>query len=215
MHSAREAGHPTAAQIRIAVMGACRGAGATFAAITLASHLTNRGYRTALVELNASGDFQTLHAHLDASDLPVSVPNGTSTEGAFRFAGVDYHPGCGRLTDMRGSRSEVVVMDLGACRAGQAFEELRRADWQFVYCPVADWRFARIQDFLESLDQDACGQGFTYLVPRDGAVNNRFLKKLFGARCAIGFPFVRNPFAPDRAESRDLERMLREVGLGD
>ncbi len=215
-HSAqntREGGHRVVAQIRIGVMGVCRGAGATFAAITLACHLTSRGYRTSLVELNASGDFKALQAHLEAGGLPVTVPHGPSTEGAFRFNGVDYHPGCSRLTDMRGSRSEVVVMDLGACRGGQALEELRRADWQFAYCPIADWRFAGIPDFLESMDQEGCGEGFTYLVPRDGAINNRFLTQLFGVRRVIGFPFVRNPFSPDRTEVRELDRTLRMAGL--
>ena len=206
---------PLGAQIRIGIMGACRGAGTTFASIALASYFSGVRRRTSLVELNPSGDFDAFHAYLEANGLSISVPDGANTEGAFRFGQIDFHPGCSRLTDMRGARSDVVVMDLGACRAGQAIEELRRADWQLVYCPLADWRCARITDFLESLDAGALERRYTYLVPRDGPQDKRFLKQLFGSRRVIGFPFIRNPFAPDRAEIRQIDHMLRLIGLGD
>lgn len=200
-------------QARIAVMGAYPGSGATFSSITLSSWFAARNYVTAFVEINPSGDMIRLQKTLELSGNLEAVVDDPDGRGRFRFRKVDYHKGCKRLADIRSQRYEVAVVDMGARCGGPALDEFLRADWQLVYCPHADWKFGRMEEFLEKYDPDADERQFHYLVPHDGDGDLTSLHTLFGKRSVCAFPYIRNPFILSKAEDKQLERMLRGIGL--
>ncbi len=200
------------AQARIAVMAACPGAGATFACIALSSLFTLHRYDTAFIELNQSGDLARLRSTLvHAGHLAESgMDSGT---GSFRFGSVDYHLGCRKLSDIQTRRYDVALADMGSRCGGHAMDEFLRADWQFIYCPQADWKLGRITEFMETFDADGKENRFQYLFPMEGEGDARLLRSIFGKRKAHVFPQIRNPFEPGRQEIHQMERLLRNAGL--
>ncbi len=207
-------------QIRLAVMGACPGAGATFAAIALGSHLLLKRKATAIVEMNPSGDFVRFRHHLSRlghTVAPMKGPGKTACSGAaeeaFRFGQLALYPACRRLTDIRGERPDALILDLGAARTEAAREELLRADWRLVYCPQADWKFEHVLSFLEDMDPESAGNGFVYLVPQGGRSGVDACRALLGNRRIAPFPHIANPFQLTPAETRQMDRVLRLTGL--
>jgi len=201
-------------QTRIAIMGVCPGAGTTFACIALSSLFTMRRFDTACMELNPSGDLSRLRDTLiHAGHLPDMGP-GTQPD-SFRFGGVDFHLGCKKTADIQTRRYDVTLADMGSRCGGHALDEFLRADWQFVYCPQADWKIGRIGDFFDSFDPSGRETRFHYLFPMEGEGDSRILRAIFGKRNAHAFPQIRNPFEPGKMEIRQLERVLRSVGLSD
>jgi serine/threonine-protein kinase len=200
-------------QARIAVMGAFPGSGATFSSIALSAWFSSHGYSTACVEINPSGDMCRLQKTLELSGNIEAMAEDVDGRGSFQFRRVDYHKGCRRITDIRGQRYNVTVADMGSRNGSPALDEFLRADWQLVYCPHADWKFGRMEEFLERYDPDSDETQFHYLVPQDGDGCPASLRSLFGKRSVCAFPYIRNPFILAKAEDKLLERMFRCIGL--
>ncbi len=204
---------PIPAQARIAVMGACQGTGATFSSIAISSWFSARHYETAYVEMNASGDMDCLKKMLELSGNLGTVGEDPDGRGSFRFRRVDYHIGCRRMTDIRGKRYDVSIADMGSRCGEPALDEFMRADWQMVYCPQADWKLGRMEEFIGKYDQNGDERQFLYLVPHDGDGNLPALRTLFGKRSIFAFPHIRNPFDLSKTEDRQLEQLFRQIGF--
>ena len=209
----RKRAAPVPAQAHIAVLGACPGAGATFASIAMASYLSGKNRNTALAELNPSGDLLRFRIQLERIGHQVVPVAGQASGEAFRFGQIAYHPSCQRLTDLRGNRMDVVLMDLGSVRTETVIDEFLRADWQFVYCPQADWKFGHVLEFMEAVDGLEDVNRFHYLLPYADRQGIDGVRTCFGKRSTVMFPHIANPFDPSPGESRQLERMFRSVGL--
>ena len=204
---------PVPAQARIAVMGACQGTGATFSSIAISSWFSARHYQTAYVEMNASGDMDRLQKMLELSGNLMTVSEDADGRECFRFKRVDYHKCCRRMTDIRGKRYDVSIADMGARGGEPALDEFMRADWQLVYCPQADWKFGRMEEFIGKYDPDGDERQFLYLVPHDGDGDLPALRALLGKRSNFAFPHIRNPFDLAKAEDRQLEQLFRQMGF--
>jgi eukaryotic-like serine/threonine-protein kinase len=204
---------PVPAQARIAVMGACPGAGTTFASIVLASYMAGRRRQVSLVEMNASGDLHGFREQLSRLGHTVEPEKGLSDGHSFRFGSIVYHPGCRKLTDLRGCRADVMILDLGSTRSENSRDEFLRADWRFVCCPQADWKFGHVLSFHEAMDPESENNAFIYLLQQGNRQNLDAYKPFFGHRRIVSFPHVTNPFDPNPSENRLLERMFRTVGM--
>lgn len=196
---------------KLAFMSVCQGAGSTFSVISIASFLANRRIKTAVLEMNASGDLLRLRRRLINEDLGLERVSAIDSPESFRFQGVDYIPSCKSMAEVRKTCYDVILIDVGSSRSAQAVEEYQRADYRFAYCPSADWKIDSISDFIESMDPDGTEGQLLYLVPQAGKKELSSMKPLFGQRKTYNFPYISNPFKLSSQENKSLEELFRKA----
>ena len=195
-------------QTRIAIIGACPGVGVTFFSMFLASFFAHNKQSVAFVELNTSGDLHRLQ-----NALVLSGHLSRKETSFFSFQKIDFHPLCRKLTDIRGTRYQVTISDIGSRPNGSSLEEFFRSEWQFVYCPHADWKTGRVIEFFEKYDSMGIEKQFIYLVQVENEKQLQQLKSLFGNRTVRGIPYIHNPFELTKVEIKKLERFIESIGI--
>ncbi len=206
-----KAGRPALpTRMRIAIMGVCPGAGATFASISLATWFSGRGCSTAYLELNPSGDLTCLQRMLEKTGQVADQKNATQRSSSFQFQNVSYHMACTQFMSPD-QQAEVCIGDMGSLHGGRFMEEGRRADWLLAYCPMADWKMEHVAEFMELHDRETKGV-FHYLMPGLQGERQNWLGDVLGTQRLVPFPTIRNPFQLSPAEERGIERMLKAIG---
>lgn len=184
----------------IGIMGVNKGLGVTHLAILMAG-LFAKNNRTALVELNKSGDFQAI------GEITENYHQGK--ERCFIYDRAAYYWGIDYTYFLRSYREDYqyIILDLGSYKGEQSLEEFLRADIRIVVAHGMDWKIKEVQNFYRDTEKYDMQRNWIYAFPfMDKRAVAKMKSWLKNPKLAI--PFNMNPFQLNQDTKKVIEQIL-------
>lgn len=169
--------------------------GSTHSAISIANYLTRLGHIVALVEGNASLDFDRIHAMFEGEKRHILH------ESRFELNGIDHFKfrEDRKLAEVF-SIYEYVVMDLGVLQESPYLEEFNRSHVKCVVASPEEWKFHWLEEFHRNYGST---ENHIYLLP--GATNKSVINVAdqLDYKAIYSFPIQESPYGSTK-ETKDL-----------
>jgi serine/threonine-protein kinase len=179
--------------------------GLTSLALMLALFFKRQGYRTALAEVNPSGDLNRLKDALhQAGKIKTMGDDFFEAEGITFFTEVQDS---GMLSK---KGLDIILLDLGELRHERLLRELNHGNIKMILCPNAPWKLDSILSFqerFESFNRDE----WVYVLY--GAHKHEFLtiKQFVPITPLVLFPSFRTPFTLSREDEHQIRQAMKQV----
>lgn len=182
------------------IMGTAPQVGTTFMAILLASYMSGLFWKkTAVLELNSSGDF-----------LKIMKQYGESQKEGMYFChkGVDYYPAAleTSITHCLSQDYRCIIIDFG-CDYIQGRNEFLRCQKKIVMGSTVDWEIAEYMDFVRWTKRDQ-EDGWLYAAVFGSRKNRVKIERMMHISI-VQVPFLESPYWIDEAVMRFFQMFLK------
>lgn len=189
----------------IAISSVIPNSGVTSFCLMLGSFLKKQGFRTALMELNPSGDFTRLREALDQlGSLKCK------SESHFEAEGLTFYPEVFESSQISRKGMDIIILDLGQLKNERELRELNHADIRVILCPSAIWKFPRILEFQECFIPHN-HEEWIYAVLSSQRQEEQILKKQYQLDPVVTFPVPLNPFSCSKEDERRIGSTLEHI----
>lgn len=174
--------------------------GTTHTAISIASTLKKKGHVVALVEANASQDFDRIHALYEGEVNPIL------SEQQFKMNGIEHYK-------YRGTESiqelfaiyEYVVLDLGNFELAEFENEFKRAHVRGILCSGHEWKFHWIEEYRKKYFNE---NDIYYLLPHGTSIILSDVQGRLKDVQVLSVPSHPNPYKPSKDAEEFTENLL-------
>lgn len=181
------------------------GNGATSLCLTLGRFLSGKGKRTALVELNNSGDFNRLGEILDdLGELRIKRETG------FDAGDIVFYPDMTDSGEISRQGVDIVILDLGQLNSEQKLRELNRTDIKLILCPRAVWKYSLFTEYDDGIKSPSKNE-WVYVADNSDSFERQILKKKF--QHLVTYQLSKNPYYLTEDEYKNTERFFKEICL--
>lgn len=179
----------------IALLGGSAGVGTTHTAITIANTLAQRFRRITIVEMEETSKAFLRIAQEEERRYKGEVKSSVVVK--FELEGVKYwrRPLRAEMMSLMSGDNDVVILDLGANRNKEKFEEFVRADLSLLVGSGAIWKVEELESFILSTSSFA-HQKWKYLIPLASAESIHQLRRRLQIQNIYSAPYELNPFEP-------------------
>ena len=174
--------------------------GTTHTAISMASTLKRKGHMVAIVEGNASQDFDRIHALYEGESTPIY------SELKFDLQGIDHYKYRGEefLQELF-AIYEFLILDLGDFDLMEYEVEFKRAHIRGVICSGHEWKFHWIEEFRKRF---FCEEDIYYLVPHGTPSVVGDLQERLPNLHVSSIPTHDDPYKPSKEAMEFTEQLL-------
>ena len=200
--------HPKKYDIKlsIAMIGVGHGVGTTLTGISITGWFAKKGFKSAFVDLNQSGDLVQLEKILSLNNRLVQT-----NEKCYSSGDIIFYKTCSQLNEIPRRDFNVVVADMGCSPREKTFNEFNRADVRLVVCPGVDWKIAMIHDFISVMRQYDPNEEWIFLFTASRPADEKVIRKALQIKNIIAFPFIQNPLDINRYEQKNIQEALVKV----
>lgn len=181
------------------------GNGATSLCLTLGRFLTRAGKKTALIELNNSGDFNRIGEILDnLGELKIRRGN------SFEAGDMTFYPDMSDSGEISRRGVDIIILDLGQLNSEQKLRELNRADIKLIICPRVPWKYSLFIEYDEGIRSQTKNE-WIYITSN----SNSFDKQIFNKKIhhMVTYSLPKNPYYFTEEEQKNTERFFKEICL--
>ncbi|MBO0589262.1 MULTISPECIES: hypothetical protein [unclassified Sporosarcina] len=174
--------------------------GTTHTAISIASALKKKGHMVALVEANASQDFDRIHSLFEGENRPIL------SEPSFEMNGIEHfkYRGEDSMQELY-AIYEFLVLDLGNLDLMEFEKEFKRAHVRGVLCSGHEWKFHWIEEFRRKHFNE---NDIFYLVPHGEPSVVKDLQERIPEVTVLSIPTHTDPYKPSRDAEMFTESLL-------
>jgi hypothetical protein len=184
----------------IGLAGAGRGVGTTHLSIAIAAKLKRLGYKVALLEENASGDFEKISEELELNIVG----------GSFKHEGLDFYPFSRPrkigLINQRGY--DYIIVDHGQYKSCDR-DFFALGSRMLIVCDSSPWKINQITDELFNVEKEEMVESYSYLFQ---FVSNKKKQKeiITGLQPIKGVYFT--PFLEDAFGNHEFHEINQIIG---
>ncbi len=179
--------------------------GLTSLALMLAAFFKKQGYRTALAEVNSSGDLNRLKKAFHQAGKIRSVG-----EDAFEAEGITFFPGVQDRGMLSKKGLDIILVDLGELKNEKLVREFNNSDIKMILCPNAPWKLESILSFrerFEAFNRD----DWVYVLYGAHKHEHQTLKQLAPVEPLVLFPSHREPFCLSGEDESRIRHAMKQV----
>lgn len=181
------------------------GNGATSLCIALGRFLSGKGKKTALIELNSSGDFNRIGEILDdLGELKVR------RENSFETGNMIFYPDISDLSEIPRKGVDAIILDIGQLNTEQKLRELNRTDIKLIMCPGASWKHALFAEYNEVIKSNFRHE-WIYITSNTDRYERQRLSK--SVQHLVPYSLPKNPYYLTEEERRNTEKFFRQICL--
>ncbi len=193
-------------KLAVAFMGIERGVGTTLAALSMAMIFSKKGYKTAYLELNDSGDMERLEKALyQATWIPAD--RGQS----FVAEGITFYKAIREITEVPRKVFDILILDFGCSYQEKVFHEFNRADIRLMVCSGMDWKLEKIRDYRNAYSTMDLHEEWIYLISPSLPTEEKLIQKKLQIKNVVAFPLIQHLFKCDRHELKRIESTLEKA----
>lgn len=179
------------------------GSGSTSFCLALGRYFTRTGRRTALVELNGSGDFNRLEKILDnLGELKIR------RETSFEAGEIVFYPGVSDSGEISRKGIDIIILDLGQLNTEQKLRELNHTDLKLILCPRVPWKYPIFLEYDESIGSRTKNE-WIYIASDSDSFERQIFRKRIRRMVACSFPD--NPYYLTDEGQKKIERVFKEI----
>lgn len=186
----------------LAVASIMPNSGVTSLCIILATCFKKLGYRTALAELNNSGDFERIRTGFEKL---CSLEDRNSDY--FRAEGIRYYPSVPDGSHISKNDLDIIIQDIGTLRNERIAREFNRADIKLILIPNAFWKFSFIKEFENKFSKNLI-KDWIYAIFSQDKCEERVLKKDYKVNTVVTFPLIHDIFNPARNDLKLIKKSI-------
>lgn len=179
------------------------GNGTTSLCLALGRHLTRTGKKTALIELNNSGDFNRLGEILDnLGELKIRRGN------CYEAGDMVFYPCMSDSGEISRKGIDIVILDLGQMNTEQKLRELNRADIKLILCPRVPWKYSIFLEYDGGIKSQTKDE-WIYIA----CTSYNFERQIFNkkVRHLVTYSLPKNPYHFTEEEQKNTERFFKEI----
>lgn len=187
--------------ITIGIIGVNSGIGVTHTSLLFAQYLNQLKQKTALVELNSTGAFQSIQRAYEGSHL-------TLEDRDFHMKGVHYykHHESIHLLNILSKSYDYVIMDIGSCESPY-FDEFLRSDRSIVIGHAIEWKREELIDFWNHHKNESNASKWMFCILFSNKQEVKELNKHLNKKVYL-IPFHPDPFILHPDTSLQLSTIL-------
>ena len=186
----------------LAVASILPNSGVTSLCIALGICFKKSGYRTALAELNNSGDFERIK-----SEFETLYALDDAGSNYFQAEGLRFYPSVTDAGIIPKNQLDIIIQDLGTMQNERTVREFNRADIKIILCPNVFWKFSHIKDF-ENKFSNSLMDDWIYAVFSHDKHEEKILKKNYKLNTVLTFPQVFDIFNPSGADLKLIKKAV-------
>lgn len=167
--------------------------------------MARAGKKTALIELNNSGDFNRIGEILDnLGELKIR------RENSFEAGDMTFYPSMSDSGEISRKGVDIVILDLGQLNSEQKLRELNRADIKLIVCPRVPWKYSLFIEYDEGIRSHTKNE-WIYITSN----SNSFDKQIFNKKIyhMVTYSLPKNPYYFTEEEQKNTERFFKEICL--
>ncbi len=179
--------------------------GVTSFVLRLGLYLSKNNMKSALVELNSSGDFDRLREVFDSMGW-LKIQSKTKMEAL----NLVLYPNAAEFGEISRKGIDATILDLGHINNENKLRELNRADIKLILCPGVPWKYKLVSEWLDKNLIKNNGE-LIFLVSNTQGLEKHLLKQLIHGATVVNYPFNANVINPNRSDLIQIEKTFKKI----
>lgn len=179
--------------------------GVTSFALNLGLLLSQSNIKTALIELNNSGDFDQLRDVFDSMGMLK-----LQTKTKYEVKNMVMYPNASEFGEVSRKGIDATIMDLGALNSEKKIRDFNRADIKLIICPRVSWKYKYISEWIQN-NKKTNGSDWAYLAIYQQNNEKNMLERLLNGASIVFCSDLSNGVRLDKVGLNEIGRAFDKI----